>query len=70
MDQPPAVAFTAFADVWPRAAGVGNRRSPLRHWRGGNFGFLSVCTLMFTVSILYLLLCSSLILLYDKDKHL
>ena len=21
MDQPPAVAFTAFADVWPRATG-------------------------------------------------
>ena len=34
MDQPSAVAFTAFADVWPRATGNGDRRRPMRHWRG------------------------------------
>ena len=37
MDQPPAVAFTAFADVWPRATRSGDRRRPMRHWRGRNF---------------------------------
>ena len=39
MDQPPAVAFTAFADVWPRATGNGDRRRPMRPWRGSNFDF-------------------------------
>ena len=31
MDQPPAVDFTAFIDVWPRATGNGDRRRPTRH---------------------------------------
>ena len=39
MDQPPPVAFTAFADVWPRATRNGDRRRPMRHWRGRNFDF-------------------------------
>ena len=38
MDQPPAAAFTASADVWPRATGNGDRRRPMRHWRGKDFG--------------------------------
>ena len=29
--------FTAFADLWPRATGNGDRRRPMRHWRGRNF---------------------------------
>ena len=33
MDQSPAVAFTAFADVWSRATGNGDRRHPMHHWR-------------------------------------
>ena len=33
MDQPLAVAFTAFANVWPRANSIGNRRRPIRHLR-------------------------------------
>ena len=36
---PPAVAFTAFADVRPRATGNGDRRRPMHHWRGRNFDF-------------------------------
>ena len=32
MDQPPAVAFTVSADVWPRGYRNGDRRSPMRHW--------------------------------------
>ena len=39
MDQPPAVAFIAFADVWPRATGNGDRRRLMRHWRGKEFDF-------------------------------
>ena len=39
MDQPPAVAFTAFANVWPRATGNGDGRRPMRHWRWRNFDF-------------------------------
>ena len=42
MDQPPAVAFTAFADVWPRATGNGDRRRPMRNWCGRNFDFFDV----------------------------
>ena len=38
----PAVAFTAFADVWPRAAGNGDRRRPMRHWRGRDLEFLDL----------------------------
>ena len=34
MDQPPAVAFTAFADVWPTRNG--DSRRSMRHWRGRN----------------------------------
>ena len=44
MEQPPAVAFTAFADVWPRATRNGNSRRPMRHWRGRNFDF-DYCTI-------------------------
>ena len=39
MGQPPAAAFTAFADVWPRATGNGDRRRPMRHCCGRNFDF-------------------------------
>ena len=39
MDQPPAVAFTAFADVWPRATRNRDRRRPMCHWRWRNFDF-------------------------------
>ena len=39
MDQPPAVAFTAFTDVWSRATKNGDRRRPMRHWRGKDFDF-------------------------------
>ena len=35
MDHPPAVAFTAFADVWPRATGNGDRRRPCAIGAGG-----------------------------------
>ena len=42
MDQPPAVAFTVFADVWPRPTGNGDRRRPMRQWRGRNFDFLDI----------------------------
>ena len=37
MYQPAAVAFIAFADVWPRGTGNGDRRRPIRHWHGKNF---------------------------------
>ena len=37
MDQPPAVAFTAFADMWPWATGNGDRSHLMRHWRRRNF---------------------------------
>ena len=37
----PAVAFTAFADVRPRATENGDRRCPMRHWRRRNFDFLT-----------------------------
>ena len=39
MGHTPAVAFTAFADVWSRATRNGDRRRPMRHWRGRNFDF-------------------------------
>ena len=39
VDQPPAVTFTAFADVWPRATGNVDRRRPMRHWRGKDFDY-------------------------------
>ena len=42
MDQPPAVDFTAFTEVWPRATGNGNRLPHIHHWRGRNFDFLSL----------------------------
>ena len=42
MDQPPAIAFTAFADVWPRAAGNGDRHRPMRHWHGRSFQFFLI----------------------------
>ena len=35
----PAVAFTAFADEWPRATLNGDRRRPMPHWRGKEFYF-------------------------------
>ena len=38
MDQPPAVAFIAFADVWPRATGNGDRRRPMH---GKDFDLLT-----------------------------
>ena len=43
VNQPPAVAFTAFADVWPRATGNGDRRRPMRHWCWRNFDFFDYC---------------------------
>ena len=42
MDQSPAVAFTAFADVSPRATRNGDRRRPMRQWRGRNFDFFEI----------------------------
>ena len=39
MDQSPAIAFIAFADVWPTATGNGDRYHPIRHWLGRNFDF-------------------------------
>ena len=39
MDQPPAVAFNAFEDVWPRATRNGDRHLPMRHWRERSFDF-------------------------------
>ena len=41
MDQPSALAFTAFADVWPRATGNGDRRRLVRHLRGKDFEVLT-----------------------------
>ena len=46
MDQPPTVAFTAFADLWPRATGNGDRHHPIRHWCGRNFDFFFHKTFM------------------------
>ena len=43
MGQPPAVVFTAFANVWPRATGNGDRCHPMRHWRGRNFDSFLAC---------------------------
>ena len=40
MEQPPSVAFTAFADVWPSATKNGDRRCPMRHSRGKDFDFV------------------------------
>ena len=39
VDQPPAVASTALADVWPRATGNRDKRRPMRRWRGKDFDF-------------------------------
>ena len=47
MDQPLAVAITAFADVWPRATRNGDRRCPIRQWRGRSFDF---DTINFTIT--------------------
>ena len=52
VDQPPAVAFTAFADVWPRDTGNGDRRRPMRHWRGRNLTFFD-CIIQLSTSFVY-----------------
>ena len=42
LDQPSAIAFIAFVDMWPKGTGNGNRRRPMRHCRGRNFDFWSI----------------------------
>ena len=34
VDQPPAVAFTAFADMWSWAVQNGDGCHPMYHWHG------------------------------------
>ena len=42
MDQPPAVAFTAFADVWPRAIETEIGTALCTIGRGKDFDFFSL----------------------------
>ena len=42
MDQPPAVAFTAFADAWPRAIETEIGAALIAIGRGKDFGFLNL----------------------------
>ena len=42
MDQPPAVASIAFADVWPRATRNGDRHRLMRHWRRRSLDFFLI----------------------------
>ena len=60
VDQPPAVAFTAFVDVWPRATGNEDRRLPVGHGCGRIIEFLTftlqICNLQIVTCFLRFIL--------------
>ena len=55
MDQPPAVALTAFADAWPRAIETEIGTALCAIGRGKDFDFDFLNTLLFSYFVLFFL---------------